>query len=479
MKNISRLLLFFTLSLLLFNCKKPKDNIAEISEIDEFIWEGLSDYYYWEDVAPFISDASYESEAHRNNFINSFGGNHEYLFYSLLYEYGQIDRWSWIVDDYVALENALQGIAKTKGFEFGLVYKDQSQYEIYGYVKYIMPGSPADIAGLKRGDLFLEIDDTPLNTQNYKELLSKSSYKLSLASFVNNTLQTNGISYTLTEVEFHENPILMSKVFDINGIKTGYLVYNGFISSYDNTLNLVFQNFIDQGVTELILDLRYNGGGSVRSAAYLSSMIYGTNTNEIFSTSQYNAALQDYFTQEYGDGFFNNYFAETIAQSDGSSIPVHSLNLSRVHVIATRNTASASELVINGLRPYMDVVLIGTNTHGKYVGSFTIKDYIAQDVVNPNHTWAMQPITFKIFNAQGVSDYVNGLTPTFEIEEDVNNLVAFGEETEPLLNVALNNITGKVPDSNQIYIFNHRQFLDSKDLKLLGKDMYIDIDLKR
>ncbi|PID68409.1 MAG: peptidase S41 [Flavobacteriia bacterium] len=478
MKNISRLLLFFTLSLLLFNCKKPKDNIAEISEIDEFIWKGLSDYYYWEDVAPFISDASYESEAHRNNFINSFNGNHEYLFYSLLYEYGQIDRWSWIVDDYVALENALQGIAKTKGFEYGLVYKDQSQYEIYGYVKYIMPGSPADIAGLKRGDLFLEIDDTPLNTQNYKELLSKSSYKLSLASFVNNTLLTNGISYTLTEVEFQENPILMSKIFDLNGIKTGYLVYNGFVSSYDNALNVVFQNFIDQGVTELILDLRYNGGGSVRSAAYLSSMIYGTNTDEIFSTSQYNAALQDYFTQEYGDDFFNNYFAETIAQSDGGSIPIHSLNLPRVHIIATRNSASASELVINGLRPYMDVVLIGSNTHGKYVGSFTIKDYIAQDVVNPNHTWAMQPITFKIFNAQGVSDYVNGLTPTIEVEEDVNNLIAFGEVSEPLLNVALNNITGKAPDSNQIFIFNHRQFLDSKDLKLLGKDMYIDIDLK-
>ena len=478
MKRLSIILFILVISVIVSECKKPETS-SEVSEIDEFIWEGLSDYYLWEDVAPYISNVTYQNDNKRNELINSFNGDHEALFYNLLYQYGTIDKWSWIVDDYVALEQYFQGISKTMGFEFGLIYKDQYKNDIYGFIKYVMPGSPADDLGLKRGDLFLEINDQQLTVNNYRDLLYLSSYKLSLAEYVNDNLQTNGESVLISEEVYEENPIYLTKVFEDNGVKIGYLVYNSFTSTFDNQLNNVFQDFISEGVSELVLDLRYNGGGSVQSAVYLASMIYGTDTNNVFSRSQYNVALQDYFTQEYGEDFFVNYFASGISQTNGGSLPINSLGLSRVYIICTQNTASASELVINGLKPYMDVYLIGTNTHGKYVGSFTVKDYISQNTVNPNHTWAMQPITFRIENSQGVSDFVNGFTPDYELTENYDNLIALGDETEPLLNVAIHKITGKSINVKRIPKFENIKITDSKDLKPLGKDMHMDITIDK
>jgi C-terminal processing protease CtpA/Prc len=172
-------------------------------------------------------------------------------------------------------------------------------------------------------------------------------------------------------------------------------------------------------------------------------MIYGPYTNMLFLKSQYNDMLQEYIRQQFGEDYLNIYFESEITDEKNVKTPIVSLNLPDLYVITTDNTASASESVINGLQPYINVTIVGTATHGKYVGSMTIKDYIDnKGTVNPNHKWAMQPIVVKIANSKGVSDYVNGLPAQVQLKEDIANLSVLGSLDEPLLSRTITAITG-------------------------------------
>jgi C-terminal processing protease CtpA/Prc len=120
---------------------------------------------------------------------------------------------------------------------------------------------------------------------------------------------------------------------------------------------------------------------------------------------------------------------------------INSLELNRVFVITSPETASASELLINGLAPYIEVIHVGDRTVGKNVGSITVYDYVG-DNINPNHTYAMQPIVFKIENSEGFVEYSSGLVPDYYIKESIQNMGILGSKEEPLLNMALNLING-------------------------------------
>jgi len=210
-----------------------------------------------------------------------------------------------------------------------------------------------------------------------------------------------------------------------------------FVADFDEALNNAFADFKAQGVTDLILDLRYNGGGSVSTATYLASMITGQFAGQVFAVERWNSKVQPY------RGNSREYFTDNIVK-DSRKIAINSLRMSKVYIITSENTASASELVINGLKPYIQVVQVGATTIGKNQGSVTIYDYIdAQGKVkNPKHKWAMQPLVMKIENAKGVGDYVNGLSPDIFIEEIGSNLGVLGDESEPLLARTLQEITG-------------------------------------
>jgi C-terminal processing protease CtpA/Prc len=226
----------------------------------------------------------------------------------------------------------------------------------------------------------------------------------------------------------------------------------------------------------MIIDLRYNGGGSVTTATYMASMIYGTYTDKVLLTTRYNSAIHAYLSEKYGADFFRTYFTNTIAP-DGPkpSIPINTINLTDIYIITTSSTASASELIINGLKPYMNVVTIGTNTHGKYVGSITIKDE-TNGVVNSHHKWAMQPIVVKIANKDGVSDFVDGLPPTVSVSENIANLKAFGDTSEIMLKTAINYINGisTSANANNLKSSKFMPLINSKEIRPFGQDMYID-----
>jgi len=275
----------------------------------------------------------------------------------------------------------------------------------------------------------------------------------------------------LTKTILEENPILISKVINSGSHKIGYLMYNGFYAEYDAKLNEAFGALKAQGATDLILDLRYNGGGSVRSSTRLASMITGQFEGEIFSKRQYNLKQMAGLTNEDLE-FLNERFVKNI---DGAAL--NSLNLTTVYIITTSNTASASELVINGLKPYINVVQVGETTIGKNVGSFTVYDSptLTKANVNPNHKYAMQPLVFKISNSAGFGDYTQGLAPTYVQNESVSTYGVLGDPSEPLLNLAISKITGATAkriqsDTNLILPY----ICDSKKINGLRNEMYLE-----
>jgi C-terminal processing protease CtpA/Prc len=252
---------------------------------------------------------------------------------------------------------------------------------------------------------------------------------------------TNGIDVNLTKEEnFETNPIQVSRTIQTSVGKIGYIMYNQFVGDKSPELNQVFGDLKSQGIAELILDLRYNGGGSVLNCIELASMITGQFDNEIFSKEQWNSKLEAFLIERYGVESLTDRFVNRLAENDEA---INSLNLNRVVIIATSESASASELLINSLSPYIGVIHVGEQTVGKNVGSITVYDYVDNNgTKNPDHKYAMQPIVLKIANKEDYADYANGLEPDNPIEEDITNLGILGNIEEPLLLSAINALTG-------------------------------------
>jgi carboxyl-terminal processing protease len=396
------------------------------------------------------------------------------LFNNLLYEPDDIDKWSFIVDNSKTIDDWISGISETMGYDF-MLGRIASTDTLFGFVRYIYKGSPAEKAGMKRGDIFVKVNDQKLTVANYQTLLFATlTYKLSFANIVNHKIIPNDRTVTMTAITMQENPINMDTVFTFNNQKVGYLVYNGFNSDFDLQLNDVIKKFKDAGINQMVLDLRYNGGGSVKTSVYLASMIYGTDKTKLFAKAHYNQGVQASIVSQDGSQALNDNFENTIAATTTKpAAPINTLNLQKIYIICSDNTASASELLINGLKPYMTVKLVGIPTVGKYVGSITLTD----DKV-PSNKWAMQPIVVKFANSLGVSDFVNGLTPDITAEEDIANLLPFGDPNETLLKAVLTDMQGGAVTTMALKSarMGLRKVTDSQAHKPFAKDMYINPD---
>ncbi|MGQ7944912.1 S41 family peptidase [Flavobacterium sp. WC2509] len=462
-------LLIFLAFLTLQSCDDMDDGYPSSTiETNDFIWKGLNLYYLWQADVPNLADKRFANQADLNSFLQQYE-KPEDLFNALRVD-KSIDRFSWIVSDYLTLEGQLQGTTKNNGMEYGLYYKSANSSVIFGFVSYIIPNSDASTKDIKRGDIFYGVNGTQLTDKNYKDLfLNSENYNLNLADYNNGAITPNGKTVSLTKTTLAENPIFINKVIETGGHKIGYLMYNGFYPSYDTQLNTTFSSLKSKGVTDLVLDLRYNSGGSIESATRLASMITGQFTGKVFSKERWNDKINSYFESEDPTSLIN-LFTNTVG-----STPLNSLNLTKVYILTTKSTASASELVINGLKPYITVVQIGDMTTGKNVGSITIYDSptFGKKNRNPNHRYAMQPIVLKIVNADGFGDYLNGLTPTYTLKENLANLGELGNSTEPLLSTAIGKITGtaKMVKTTQGKTFPY--FKDAKSI-IKQNQMYID-----
>jgi C-terminal processing protease CtpA/Prc len=204
-------------------------------------------------------------------------------------------------------------------------------------------------------------------------------------------------------------------------------------------------------------------------------MIHSTNTSLIFAKTQFNDMLTSYYLTNYGQNYFNEYFQSSIAATENTpATPINSIGLSEIYVITSSETASASEMLINGLRPYITVKQVGSNTYGKNVGSFTIKDYIDNaGTVNPRHKWAMQPVVLKIANSEDFSDFTNGLEPDIEAREFAVDLMPLGDPEEDMLKACLDDIRG-VKSAAVVRKSPFRSFKSTNDMLPMGRMMYID-----
>ncbi len=419
----------------------PSQDTSENGYVNKWIHENMSIYYLWNYKLPENSNFSlYPSD----------------FFFSLINEYGtgnpEGDRDSWIQENYVELLGNLSGVSSNEiGFEYVFIPADNPQTHYYALVLYPFKGSDAETKGINRGRFITQIDGQNITSQNYRDLFGGvGSKRLSMADLVFNPERN---SYLLTDAgditiqmheNFAENPVYFDNLYTIGSKKIGYLVYNFFgrdrgnnSTEYDRLLMDRLRGMQSQGVNEMVLDLRYNSGGAVSSAISLASaLVKNRSTSNTLVTSQYNSIVHNSLSREYGEDYNIDYFTDRV---QNTTIAVPSLNLPRLYVLTSGWTASASELVINGLKPYMEVVLIGETTYGKNVGSISI--YEEDD---PKNKWGMQPIVVKYFNSDGKSDFTNGFTPDYEINEfEYLPLQEFGSLDDPLLDIAISLITGK------------------------------------
>ena len=456
-----------------------QDDIAAPNEISvqNFIWKGLNLYYLWQADVPDLADSRFEFQSQLNSYLLE-QGTPENLFQKLLnkpisqFPFATVvDRYSVLVDDYTVLENLFQGITTSTGMNFGLKLKSGTTTEVFGWVRYVLPNSSAATMNVQRGMIFHAINGTPLTTANFSTLLALDGFTINLANFNNGNITPNGNSIVLTKSILNENPVFLTQTYNVGARKVGYLVYNAFTTNNESQLNAAIAQLKAANITHLVLDLRYNSGGAIKTAARLASMITGQFASQVFTNIQWNSKVQTFY-QANSPAQLVEKFPTTLA--DGSAI--NNLNFDKLYVLTTNRSASASELVINGLKPYMPIVQIGDVTSGKNVGSITLYDSPTLSAVNrnPAHKYAMQPLVIKLANKDGFAAYENGIVPTNSLPENLGNLGQLGDRNEPLLAAALM-IIGNGGRMSQP---NFKIFEDIKDIKTIESrfesEMYLD-----
>ena len=393
------------------------------SKVNSWITGMMEELYYWTEELPENPDQTQQPEDYFKSLLNS------------------QDRFSVLVPDYQALINSLNGVSMEAGYEFSLAMAEGSDSEVVAVILYVKENSPASQAGLKRGDVVMAVNGTTMNLTNYRSLLKsfKEAHTLTFRRYdekLKDYETRPEVSLQVTQLA--ENPHFLDTVYTIGSNKIGYLVYQFFSpgpgeGEYDLEMDQIFEDFKSLGVTDFVLDLRYNGGGAISSARNLGSLIGpGVDKTKVFYENRWNPSYQEYWeSQPEGEDILRGKFKDKAANIGN--------NLSgKVYVLTGNGTASASELIINGLKPYMEVFLIGEQTYGKNVGSIPV-----EDKENPENKYGILPIVFQVFNSQGSSDYSTGFVPDAEVDEfKYLPLKQLGDVEEPLLARAIAEITG-------------------------------------
>jgi carboxyl-terminal processing protease len=357
------------------------------------IFATMQSWYYWYQSLPAVVDpTSYSSAAALLDAVRQ----------------QPLDRFSYVTTQ--AADQAFYSAGQYVGYGIGFELSPANELE----VTRVFPGSPAAGAGLARGDTVTAINGTAvpaLVAGNQLEAALSAPAPGVTVSLTYQDLELQASTVTLTAAVVTSPSVAQVALLPVGDVNVGYILFDSFITPSTAELDQAFAQLASQGATRLVFDERYNGGGELQVAQHLASLIAGNGyAGKVLGTLSYNDLHPD---QNVSISF------QPVANS---------LNLSGVYFITSDGTASASEFVINALKPYLDVVTVGGTSFGKPVGEDGFD--VCSDV--------LYPITFKIENAAGAGDYFDGLAPTCAAADDLTH--ALGDPAEASLSVALGHI---------------------------------------
>jgi len=473
---MKQVLFILCISMLFVGCK---DDVIEPSEeeklslyVNEWVYQNMSELYYWNTTLPAFASSTTNPTDYFATLKN------------------KDDRFSAIFASYQDILNELNGVSTADiGFNFQLYKENTYNNNILGIVLYVKRGTSAEKLGIKRGDIFRRINGTQITTLNYTSVINtlfdnSASSIITFASVQNNTLYDKTPVTITKAANYYEDPLYLDTVYTVQGKKVGYLVYNFFTNDpgdesmkYDLELNSAIENFKLKNVSELIIDLRYNHGGMMTSAVNLASMLVpNLTTNKVFAYTEFNQNYTDYFnsadfkSQNTENPFVTN-FATTIDVTSASTekVPIQNIgnNLQRIFFLVGSGTASASEMVINGLNPFLPCILIGETTTGKNVGSTLV-----HDTRNTNNQWAFMPIILKYFNKDHLSEFTQGFTPHFLITDDYS--YQLGNTNENLLEKAIGQISGLQQVISKPALAKRALVKSSMEFKLIHNGLFVN-----
>jgi carboxyl-terminal processing protease len=393
-----RTIIVFLCSLLL-SCNDDSSNtfvgssnnsaFCSVPEQNRYVHELLQDVYLWyQDVLPQIDYTSFSSPRQTLDFLRA-----------------DQDRFSSITS--AATFDNLFNEGQYLGYGFSVITEADGS----ALLRFVYDDSPAGREGLQRGDEILSVNN-------------QSAQQISLAFAWSSIFGPDQKGYPVTmlvrkkdgsvidvqmqKTQVNINTVLHSSIIQNGTENIGYLVFNSFLATSSAELENAFATLKASAVSQLILDMRYNGGGSVPVANTLASYLHAnSSSDQLFARLQHNDKHRSRDSA---------YFFRSL---------VNQLDLQQLVVVTTEATCSASEMIINGMKPYLDVVTVGSSTCGKPVG---MNGYLFCDQL-------ALPVSFAVFNSNNEGDYFNGIAANCPAQDDVNT--AFGDEQEAMLSAAL------------------------------------------
>ena len=427
--------------------KLDEETRLERKYVNTFAWNVMDAYYLWrEEISTAMDEWEVWEEPIRKvadiRYKDAAGKD--------------IDRWTVLTDDYSSFVGGVSGHTRTLGMDFQLYYADKAHTRICAVVTYTCGQSPAEQAGVGRGDIILTVDGREMTPDNYQEmvrerLLGGGTVKLGLS---------DGRSVTMTAVDMYEDPVQTVRTLQRpNGRKVGYLHYTSFTLDSCEDLVRVFRGFTEQGIDDLVLDLRYNGGGYVVAERVLGSMVAPAavvQAGHVMYQEIYNEKMAKEMKEEparFQTDFMFRSGGELQVVSTAGANP----DLPRLYVLVTHSSASASESLVCCLRPYMDVILVGERTSGKYCAGYLISADAWYDAVKENleegeyekalpyvDNWGMYVMYSRYADCNGVTlSMPDGIAPDEEAEDDPLDGFVLGDPRESMLAVALGLIEGR------------------------------------
>ena len=414
------------LSFFLFSCKKdikqeitsnisptPPPNplpVGTSSQVNDVAFQKTQDYYLWNTQLPATLNTS--------SYTDPIGVMTAIRQYSIEPGFATpVDKWSFAMkktewNQYSGGMSSVSSSTSAAG-DFGITVFFRAEGDLR--VRLTEPNSPGGILGIKRGWRITKINGSTNITTSNSQYIIDNIYKAVSADVTFTKPDGTSVDLNLQAAHYADKPVYLDTVYNSANGNIGYLVYNSFLGNIDQTADeyaRVFNKFSSAGITNLIVDLRYNGGGYVNLQEQLANYL-------ITSQAQGSVMMKQIYNSNH-----SNENSTVLFNKSGS------LQLTKIYFIVSRGTASASELLINNLKPYMDVRLIGnSNTHGKPVGFFPIED----------GEWYVFPVSFKTVNKNGEGNYYAGFTPNAIVADGLDK--DWGDINENSLASALRNIS--------------------------------------